>query len=107
MLALSLDPLLNAITARLAQVGLGDIRAAADDLGLVLKAIASLSHICSFVRIAAECARLLLQAKKCLVIPIAEKYDKKVATKFTGFLDKLPAPFKEFAVVSKAKYLGY
>ncbi|CAK0898651.1 unnamed protein product, partial [Prorocentrum cordatum] len=97
--------LLNLETVLEAQ-GRGLCRACADDLGLVLRAVAYLVYLADVMLCMEILAGLELKAPKCHIFPLAGQVNADLALRLKNALLAIVPKFKDFNVCDHLTYLG-
>lgn len=106
MFALILDPLLHKIDDLLK--GNGSIaRACADDIGASIKGISDLCHLYPIFKAAEKLIGLILNAKKVVLVPVADELSDAVRHRITQYLiENLPA-WSTCRIQGAVLYLGF
>ncbi|CAK0903885.1 unnamed protein product [Prorocentrum cordatum] len=100
------DSMCHNMLAMAACAGRGLCRACADDLGLVLKAVAHLAHLADVMILMDVLAGLELKAPKCRVIPLAGEVNAELILKLRSALIAIVPRFEDFNICDHLTCLG-
>ena len=106
LFAIAMDPILRLMQQKIEARALGHVRACADDIGIVLRSIASLSELAPIFGLALHATGLDLKPSKCNIVPLDLMSDSVKQQIMQWLIDHLPH-WQTFKVTNCAKYLGF
>ena len=101
------DAALRALDSRLRALGLGLVRAAADDIGAALNDIRGLGVMRPIFIILVRAARLSLKPLKCVLVPLATKCTPHTRKIIRQWLVSHCPSWVHFEIKGSARYLGF
>jgi hypothetical protein len=105
--AFAIDPFLRKLEAEVDGCGIGTTRACADDVGGALPCIGTLKTYKSTFDLAATLAGLVLKPTKCILVPIAERFNAVVVQNIKAWLCGNLGGWKDFNILPFGTYLGF
>ena len=87
-------------------LGKGEVRACADDIGIVLKRLSSLKSVFRLFCMFEKVSGLALKPPKCVIIPLSVQVTPGNAQVFSEWLHRELGDWAHFKIADKGKYLG-
>ena len=106
LFAIAMDPVLTIMNKKIEQRDLGHVRACADDIGIVLRSLSSLSVSHPIFSATKLASGLDLKPTKCNIIPLGQMNNVTKQHIYQWLIDNLPE-WKDFNALECAKYLGF
>ena len=106
LFAIAMDPVLRLMLQKIEQRDLGHVRACADDIGIVLRSLSSLSVLAPIFNLTVLASGLDLKPAKCNIVPLDHMSNDIKQRIMQWLIDHLPN-WQTFKVTECAKYLGF
>ena len=106
LFAIALDPVLSLMNKKIEQRDLGHVRACADDIGIVLRSLSSLTVLFPIFNSTVLASGLDLKPAKCNIVPL-DRMNNDIKQNIVQWLVKHLPNWQSFKVTECAKYIVF